>query len=122
MIERARPFVVVLCAVPLVGEALCDALEGIAECKVLTARQPDISGLLRSLQPDAIVVVDEAEGAAAESYVSSAEIAVVLVSLRERKLRLLQDGRWEDADEFDASPEAIRNLVARSIYGRKAAS
>ena len=59
MTERNEPLVAVVCAVPILGEALTAALDGLAECKVIPARQPELGGLLKSLQPDAIVVDDE---------------------------------------------------------------
>ena len=60
MSERETPLVAVICAVPLLGEAVTGALEGLAECKFIPARQPELGGLLKSLQPDAIVVDERA--------------------------------------------------------------
>jgi hypothetical protein len=119
--ERDEPLVAVVCAVPLLGEALRDALDGLAECKVIPARETDLSGLLRSLQPDAIVVDDEDEAVAAASYSRFARIPLVHVSLRAQSLSVLEDGRWRSGDERDATPEGVRNLIAGGLYGRKAA-
>jgi hypothetical protein len=118
--ERRAPLVVAVCGVPLLGEALEGALEGLAECKVVAAGQPDIAGLLRSLQPDAIVVDDEGEAEAAATYSRFARIPVLYVPPHGRQLRMLENGRWEELVGYDASPEAIRNLVAGGLYGRRA--
>lgn len=120
MTERDAPLVAVVCSVPLLGEALCDALEGLAECKVVPPREPDLGGLLRSLQPDAIIVDDE-EAEAAASFSRFARIPVVQVSLRSQRLRVLEDGRWRHLDDVQATSESVRNLVAGEIYGRRAA-
>ena len=45
MSEREAPLVAVICAVPLLGEAVTGALEGLAECKFIPARQPELGGL-----------------------------------------------------------------------------
>ena len=120
MSERDAPLVAVVCAVPLLGEAVTGALEGLAECKVIPARQPELGGLLKSLQPDAIVVDDEQEGAVAAMYARFARVPVIMVSLRENTVQLLEDGRWVYPEERGASAESIRNLVAGGIYGRRA--
>lgn len=120
MTERNEPLVAVVCAVPILGEALSAALAGLAECKIIPARQPELGGLLKSLQPDAIVVDDEHEAAVAATYARFARTPVINVSLREQRLTRLDDGRWEEPDEHDISPETIRNVVAGGIYGLRA--
>jgi hypothetical protein len=119
VIERNEPLVAVVCAVPILGEALSAALDGLAECKIIPAHQPDLGGLLKSLQPDAIVVDDEHEAAVAATYARFARTPVINVSLREQRLTRLDDGKWEEPDEHDISPETIRNVVAGGIYGRR---
>jgi hypothetical protein len=121
MNERRQPLVVVVCGVPVLGEALEGALEALAECKVVAAQQPDLAGLLRSLQPDAIVVDDEGEAEAAAAYSRFARIPVLYVPPSGQLLRVLDNGRWEELVDYDASPESIRNLVAGELYGRRAA-
>lgn len=120
MTERNEPLVAVVCAVPILGEALSAALAGLAECKIIPARQPELGGLLKSLQPDAIVVDDEHEAAVAATYARFARTPVINVSLCEQRLTRLDDGRWEEPDEHDISPETIRNVVAGGIYGLRA--
>ena len=120
MIAREAPLVAAVCSVPLLGEALSGALYGLAECKIIPARQPELGGLLKSLQPDAIVVDDEDEAAVAAAYARFARVPVIRVSLRQGRVQLLQDGGWVAPEQHDASPETIRNLVAGGIYGRRA--
>jgi hypothetical protein len=119
VIERDEPLVAVVCVVPLLGEALCAALAGMAECKTIPAREPDLSGLLRSLQPDAIVVDDEEEAQATALYSRFARVPVVHVCRNSHQVRVLEDGRWVTANGLEATPESVRNLVAGKIYGRK---
>lgn len=118
-VEREEPLVVAVVAVPLLGEAMTAALEGVAECKVIPARQPELGGLLKSLQPDAIVVDDDEEAAVAATYARFARVPVIRVSLAEARVQVLEDGVWVRPEEHDASPETIRNLVAAGIYGRR---
>ena len=120
VVERDEPLVAVVCAVPLLGEAMQGALEGLADVKVIPARQPELGGLLKSLQPDAIVVDDEEEAAVAATYARFARVPVIHVGLRTSRLRLLHEGAWVTPEESDASPETVRNLIAGGIYGRRA--
>ena len=113
------PLIAIVCAIPLLGQALCDALDELAECKVIPARQDDIAGLLKSMQPDAIVVDAEDEAESAATYSRFARIPVIHVDLSAHMLRLYEDGRWEYAEDLEASPEGIRNLVASGLYGRR---
>jgi len=119
LLERDEPLVAVVCVVPLLGEAIEGALEGLAEVKVVPARRPELGGLLKSLQPDAIVVDDEDEATVAATYARFARVPVIHVGLRTSTLRLLHDGAWVTPDEHDASPETVRNLIAAGIYGRR---
>src|SRR5438046_3126861 len=59
--RRRQPLVAVLFSVPLLCEAIASALDDIAEVRTFPARRSDTVGLLRSLQPDAVVVDDPIE-------------------------------------------------------------
>ena len=111
------PLVAVVCAVPILAEALSAILEGIAEVRSFPARCGDTAGLLRSLNPDAIVVDTADEAEAAAPVANESGLALVHVLLRERKLRVLGAGGWEERDNGGASPEAIRNILVGAIYG-----
>jgi hypothetical protein len=115
---RDRPLVAVVCSVPLLHEALSAALENIAEVHMFPADGGDTCGLLRSLQPDAVVVDTPEEAEAAADFAREAESPLVCVLLREQKLRVLQNGGWKEPDGDGASPEAIRNILVGGIFGK----
>src|SRR5690349_10671019 len=111
-----QPRIAVLYSVPLVCEALSSALENIAEVQTFPARRGDTVGLLRSVQPDAVVVDDAREADEAAGWMKLHRLPLVFISLRDRKIKVLLDGRWEES--AGTSAESIRNVLAGSIYGR----
>jgi hypothetical protein len=115
---ETEPLVAVVCRVPLLSEALAAALEGIADVRRFPAGRGDTDGLLRALDPDAVVVDTETEAHEAIPFVVEAHVPLVQVSLKERTLRTFEDGHWHEAD-VGASAEAIRNAVVRGIFGRE---
>jgi hypothetical protein len=115
---REQPLVAVVCTVPLLEEALSAVLENIAEVRAFPADGGDTPGLLRSLQPDAVVVDTTEEAEAAADFAREAESPLVCILLREQKLRVLQNGGWEELEDDGASPEAIRNILVGGIFGR----
>ena len=117
MTARDQPLVAILCSVPLIGVALCDALEGVAACKVISAHESDIGGLLLSLRPNAIVVDDAEMADVASRFGRFVDVAVVDVSPRTGDARVLSAGTWSTLDDDDTTPEGIRNIVAGAIYG-----
>jgi hypothetical protein len=104
-----------ICAVPLLCEALTSALDGIAEVQSFPAGREDTDGLLRSLQPDGIVVDNRTGAGEAEAYARASHAPLVHVQLSEQNLRVLTHGSWEIV--ADASPESIRNVLVGSLYG-----
>ena len=117
MIARDQPLVAILCSVPLIGVALCDALETVAACKVISARERDVAGLLLSLRPNAIVVDDAEMAEVVAKFGRFADVAVVDVSPRTGDARVLTDGTWSTLDGDSVTPEDLRNIVAGAIYG-----
>ena len=113
-----KPLVVAVCAVPLLQEALTATLEDIAEVQSFPAHRGDTVGLLRSLKPDAVVVDAEDEAEAAASFGHESNSPVLHISLKDRKLRLLRNGDWEDAGNGGTSSEEIRNILAASLFAR----
>ena len=111
-----QPRVAVLYSVPLLCEALDSALEDIAEVHSFRAGR-DTIGLLRALRPDAVVVDDPDEAEEARGWANRHGLPLVHIALRERKIRILRDGAWEESP--GASAEAVRNALAGSLYGRK---
>ena len=118
---RAQPLVAVVCSVPVVFEALRDALEAIASVHVFPADE-GIAGLLRSVSPDTVVVDREAEAERAAPVARELGIPLVHLGLHERSVRVFRDGLWQATDHGDSfSAEAVRNVVAGGLYGRREA-
>ena len=114
-----QPVVAVVYTVPLLCEALAGSLDGIAELRTFPARHGDTGGLLRSLEPDAVVVDTADEAEAAVGYARETGAPLVHVLLRERRLRVLRDGDWDEAECGAATPEGIRNIIVGGVYGRQ---
>jgi hypothetical protein len=116
--ERPRPLVAVVCAVPLLGEAVRSALE-FADVQTFAAAGGDLDGLLRWLRPDALIVDSHAGAAEAVGFARESELPVLHVSVQERTLRLYRGGEWEDVGNGSGpEPEAIRNVVAGAVFAR----
>ena len=113
-----EPLVAVLYSVPLLYEAISSSLDEIAEVHGFPAHRGDPVGLLRALAPDAVVVDDPAEAEAVSAWAEAEDVPLVHVRLLERKLRLLRHGEWNDS--IGASGDAIRNVIAGSLYARDA--
>jgi hypothetical protein len=111
-----EPLVAVLYSVPLLYEAISSSLDEIAEVHGFPARRGDPVGLLRALAPDAVVVDDPAEAEAVSGWAEEQDVPLVHVRLVERKLRLLRHGEWQES--IGASADAIRNVIAGSLYAR----
>ena len=118
--DDQRPLVAVLCATPILAEAVTAALEGMAEVRRFPAGRPDVYGLLRWLGADAVVVDRASEASEAAAYGIDFDALVVHILLPEEKLRLLRDGRWEQPGLVCASAEGIRNVLIGSLFGRGA--
>jgi hypothetical protein len=116
-VTARQPFVAVLYSVPLLCEALSSALENIADVHSFPAGRGDTVGLLRSIAPDAIVVDDPDEAESARRWARRHGVPLVHVVLRERKIRVLRNGGWEESPARSA--ESIRNVLAGSIYARE---
>jgi hypothetical protein len=115
-----EPLVAVVCEVPLLAEALAASLNGIAEIRSFPADLDDLEGLLRSLEPDAVVVDTVTQIDASERFARDASVPLLHVRIREGELRMLSDGRWSTRNDGDgASPEAIRNALVAGIFGRQ---
>jgi hypothetical protein len=112
--RRRQPLVAVLYSVPLLCEAIASALDNIAEVRTFPARRGDMVGLLHSLQPDAVVVVHPIEALELQGWADSHDVPLLEICLRERKIRVLRNGEWEESS--GASAESIRNSIAGAIY------
>jgi hypothetical protein len=116
--ETARPLVAVVTRVPLLCEALSAALSDLADVKGFAANQDDTIGLLRWLRPDAVVVDDDGDVVAAESFARESHSTIVRVSLKDGRLKLLRNGDWIEGSS-EGSREELRNVLVGSLFGAR---
>lgn len=120
-LRDGQPLVAVVCSVPMIFEALHDALHPIANVRSFPAKR-GTAGLLRSVRPDAVIVDDDDEVADAELFAREFDLPLVHVSVRDSQIRVLQDGVWVRAGNGDAAtPESVRNAVAGGLFARRRA-
>jgi hypothetical protein len=115
--SRNLPLIAIVSGVPMLREALRNALDGIAEVKGFPAGG-DTAGLLRSLRPDAVVVDSEDEAESVAAFARESNSPLVLVSYRDEVVKVLGDSGWEESDDVGVSPEGIRNVLVAGIFGR----
>lgn len=114
--ERTRPLVAVVCAVPLLGEAMRAALE-FADVQTFAASGGDLDGLVRWLRPDALVVDNVESAVEAAAFAHEHDLPVLHVSVQEREMSLYRGGIWQRIGNGDGpTPEAIRNVVAGALF------
>jgi hypothetical protein len=120
-IVRELPLVALVCRVPLLAEAVAGALAGIAEIRTFPVHPGETASLLSSLEPNAIVVDDEAEADEAAPFARGSHTPLVHISVKPPQVRVLREVGWETVGTgaAAASPESLRNLVVASIYGRE---
>jgi hypothetical protein len=116
MATKRQPLVAFLYSVPLLHEALLSTLDSIADVRSFPAGRGDVTGLLRSVEPDAIVVDDADEANEARGWARRHQRPLLHISLREQKVRVLRNGSWEESP--GAAAETVRNVLAGSLYGR----
>lgn len=105
---RTIPLVTVLYRVPLFAVALEGAFDGIAELQTFRT-DGGAAGLLRSLEPDAVIVEGEYENALA--FAREAGIPVFEVDL--------ERGTFESqAGPLPVDPAALRNAVVGALRSR----
>jgi hypothetical protein len=118
--DTTRPFVAVLCSVPLLGEAMGSVLD-FAEVRTFSERGGDVDGLLRWLRPDALIVDSDAGALEATTFALEHDLPLVHISIRDRALRLFRNGEWEVVGNGEGpTPEAVRNVIAGTLFARQA--
>jgi hypothetical protein len=117
-----RPLVAVICAVPLLGEAVASTLD-FANVHCFAADGGDVAGLLRWLKPDA-AVFDSEDGARDATLVAEeCGLPVLHISVRDQTLRLFRRGVWEHISNGDGpTPEEIRNVIVGALFARDEAT
>jgi len=92
--------VAVICVAPLMAEGVAEALDGVADTRLLPADLEDLSTLLLTLAPDAIVV--DCECRAAHVHATEHDLPLFVVPV--------------EANGGDVpSPERLRALVVGSL-------
>jgi hypothetical protein len=89
-----------------------------AEVRTFAASGGDVGGLLEWLRPDVLIVDSDAAADSAVDFAREHALPVVHLCLRTRTLRLLGRGGWEVAHRDGPTPEAVRNVVAGSLFAR----
>lgn len=115
MTARREPLVVLLYSVPLLVEALKQPLAEVGEVRAFQA-DDDVAGLLRWLEPDALVVDSDENARRAAAWAREAAVPLVHVVLSSGRIRILASGEWRELDERDDSPETIRNVIAGHLF------
>ena len=118
-LEQTRPLIAALCSVPLLADTLRAALEGLADVRAFPGGQTGVPGLLRWLEPDAVVVDTEDDAQAAEAVARDAGLPLVRVLVREQRVRVLCGERWEDGGPL--SLDNLRNILIGGVYRRERA-
>jgi hypothetical protein len=113
---RELPLVALVCAIPLVAEAVRSEL-GFAEVIMLADRGGDIGGLLHWLHPDAVVVDTDEAAVGAAAYAQEHELPVVHISPRKKALYVFQGGAWQETGNGEGpTPENVRNVIVGALY------
>jgi hypothetical protein len=116
--SRAQPLVAVVSSVPLVFEALRDALSAFAEVQSFPSRSRAAS-LLRSIRPAAVIVDADEDLSDAETVAREQDFSLVHLELAHHRVRVFRDGKWNvAANGKEVSPEIVRDLVAAGIFAR----
>jgi hypothetical protein len=114
-----KPLVALICCVPLIGEGIRPELE-FADVHSFKGER-DTAGLLRSLRPDVVIVDSPADAREASAYAAEHDSTVLHISVRARSLRLFQRGEWKQVGtSTGTTPEAVRNIVAGTLFARGA--
>ena len=116
--KRTRPFVAVVCDVPLLGEAMRSALE-FADVQTFAARGGDLDGLVRWLRPDALIVDNASSAEEAATFAHEHDLPVLHISAQDRTMSLYRSGAWERIGNGEGpTAEAVRNVVAGVVFTR----
>jgi hypothetical protein len=109
-----HPLVAVVCAAPLLAEALSAAFEGVADVLPVPAGRTDLAGLLESLRPAGVVVDDHGDAEAAAFYSRRFGAPLLHVQLRDSTLAVWRPTGWQPAGPT-VSAEHVRNIALAGI-------
>jgi hypothetical protein len=120
-VRDQRPLVLVICATPLLREAVDGALDGLAQVQRIPAASTDLDQLVDWFDPDALVVDDAVdETRAAARFGREGCPPLLHVSLAEPTIRLYVGGGWVKTGE--TSEEQLRNVLLGMISARRVRS
>ena len=115
--RNGLPLVAVVSRVPILSEGVALALGDVAEVRIFPA-DGDMSGLLTSVRPDAVVVDDAVQAEQALVFARDEGAPLLHISLQDRRLRIYGRDGWQESADEGASPEGIRNAIAGALYGK----
>jgi hypothetical protein len=114
---RDRPLVAVFFRVPLLVEALRQALDGVGEVRAFPSPTTEPLQLLEAFMPDAVIVDGERDAKAALAYAGESRVPVLYLPWGESQLYAAREGEWV-AVPGGPAPEAIRNALAEAFVER----
>lgn len=115
---RAHPLVAVVSSVPMIFEALREALGVFAEVQSFPGNR-GTAGLLRSIRPAAVVVDDDEDLAEAQTVAQELGFSLVHLALADRCVRVLRGDTWVVVDEDGGlRPETVRDVVAAGLFAK----
>jgi hypothetical protein len=119
--SRALPLVAVVSNVPVIFEAMREALGAFAEVQLFPSRSR-VASLLRSIRPAAVVVDADEDLADAEAVAREQDFSLVHLELSHPRVRVFRDGQWNiAANGKEVSPEIVRDLIAAGLFARGSA-
>ena len=111
-----RPLVVLVCALPLLRDAIETELGWLCEVQAYPAgRGAAMARFLDLLRPDGVVVDDPAEAEAAEAYARDAAVPLLHVEPDGDSIRHLTAGGWSVLATRGGSTAAIGDLLASDL-------
>jgi hypothetical protein len=116
--ELPEPIVALICATPLLCEALAAAMADVARVQSFPAGRGDTEGLLRWLAPDAVVVDEVEEAEAATAYARASGAPLLHISLAEPKLLVFANDSWMAAAGGADSTHQLRNVLVGMMFRR----
>lgn len=113
-----KPLVAVVTTIPLVAEAIADAIE-FADVRVFEGAR-DTEALLRWVQPDAVVADGEVDAAVAAAFGAARGTIVVHLDMSRRQLRVREGDTWREPESGALDVDAVRNVLAGELLSPKA--
>jgi hypothetical protein len=111
---RPSPLIAVFFRVPLLVEALRQALADVGEVRAFASPNTEPLGLLEAFMPDAVIVDGERDAQAALAYAGESRVPVLYLPWGESQLYAAREGQWV-AVPGGPAPEAIRNALVEAF-------